>query len=318
MSISILLTGPTASGKTEIALELAKRLNRVEIISVDSRQVFRYMDIGTAKPTMEQRKQCPHHFIDIINPDQSYNAGEFARRARCLIEKISSKGGIPILVGGTGLYWQSVVDGFFEDKTNYEQVRKALQSQLERDGLEELYEELGRLDPITQARLEPGDTQRILRGLEVALMGGKTLSDRWREIEGVGFKGQIQMIRLSMDRNRLYERIDKRVEQMIEQGLIGEIRELLEKGYGRKTPALGTLGYLEILDYLDGVHSLEEAKDQIKRRTRRFAKRQNTWFRRDRRLRELDLDVWGESGVVTRIIEEWSYRTGVRDFVDSV
>ncbi len=318
MSISILLTGPTASGKTEIALELAKRLARVEIISVDSRQVFRHMDIGTAKPTLEQRKQCPHHFIDIINPDQSYSAGEFTRRARCLIEKISSKGGVSLLVGGTGLYWQSVVDGFFEDETDYEQIRIALQSQLEREGLEALYDELGRLDPITQARLEPGDTQRIIRGLEVALMGGKTLSARWREIEGVGFKSQIQMIRLSMDRNRLYERIDKRVEQMVEQGLVGEVRELLEMGYDRKTPALGTLGYLEIVDYLDGVHSLEEAKDQIKRRTRNFAKRQNTWFRRDRRLRELDLEVWGERGVIKRIIEEWSYRTGIRDFVDSV
>ena len=157
MLISILITGPTASGKTKIALELTQRLPQVEIISVDSRQVFRYMDIGTAKPTLERRKQCPHHFIDIINPDQNYSAGEFARSAWCLIEEISSKGGIPLLVGGTGLYWQSVVDGFFADETDYTQIRKALQLQLERDGLEALYDELGRLDPITQARLEPGD-----------------------------------------------------------------------------------------------------------------------------------------------------------------
>ena len=279
----------------------------MEIISVDSRQIYHYMDIGTAKPTREQMDQCPHHFIDILKPDQRYSAGEYARAARSIINEIWNKGGTPLLVGGTGLYWQSVYDGFFGDNVEYQEVRKKLQDRLEDEGLAPLYEELGRLDPITHARLAAGDVQRILRGLEVVLGGSKPLSDQWNNQEDTSLGGRSYMIGLTMRREKLYERIEKRVDLMIEQGLVAEVKNLLDMDYDRNTFALGTLGYLEIIDYLAGKSSLDEACNLIKQRTRNFAKRQITWCRRDRRLRELDIEVWGYKGVVNRIVEGWRY-----------
>ena len=179
-------------------------------------------------------------------------------------------------------------------------------------GLAPLYEELGRRDPIAQARLQPGDVQRILRALEVALGGKSTLSALWRERKGQPFVRQPQMISLTMARSRLYERIDQRVEQMVERGWVEEVRALREKGYDSGASALGTLGYLEMCSVLAGHCSWKEAVERTKQRTRHLAKRQMTWCRRDRRLRELDLDVWGKAGVVQRIVGEWEYRWGSR------
>ncbi|MDE2808384.1 MAG: tRNA (adenosine(37)-N6)-dimethylallyltransferase MiaA [Gemmatimonadota bacterium] len=314
----ILITGPTATGKTEIALEVAQHLPKVEIISADSRQIYRYMDIGTAKPTAEQQNQCPHHLLDVLNPEENYSAGAYERAARRIIEQVWNREGLPIMVGGTGLYWQSALDGCFEDDftaaldetTEYAPIRAELQNRLHCEGLASLYEELGRRDPVAQARLQPGDTQRVLRALEVAMAGKSTLSVLWRERKGQPFVRKPQMICLIMERSRLYERIDQRVEQMVEQGWIEEVRALREMGYDPGDSALGTLGYFEMCSALAGHCLWKEAVERTKQRTRHLAKRQITWCRRDRRLRELDLDVWGKAGVVQRIVGEWEYRWG--------
>lgn len=303
----ILITGATATGKTEISLDIAGILPKVEILSVDSRQIYRYMDIGTAKPTLDQRALCPHHFIDILDPDQIYNAGEYSKAARPLIEEIWAREGIPVLVGGTGLYWQSVLDGFFTDHTDYQQVRVELEHRLQREGLESLYAELGRLDPITHGRIDPSDRQRILRGLEVAIGGAKPLSELKNVKEESAFECKAQMVCLTMDRSKLHKRIAQRVDAMIADGLVDEVQALIKKGYGRDSAALGTLGYLELLDCLEGQSTQEEAVELIKLRTRQFAKRQMTWYRRDRRLRELNLETWGRAGVVQRIIAAWEH-----------
>ena len=306
----VLITGPTATGKTEIALEVAQHLPKVEIISADSRQIYRYMNIGTAKPTAEQQNQCLHHLLDVIDPEENYSAGAYARSARCIIEQVWNRGGLPIMVGGTGLYWQSSLDGCFEDETEYAPIRAELQHRLHCEGLTSLYEELGHRDPVAQARLQPGDAQRILRALEVAIGGKGTLSKLWRERKGQPLVHHPQMISLTMARSRLYERIDQRVEQMVNQGWIEEVRSLREMGYDPSDSALGTLGYLEMCRALAGHCPWQEAIEQTKQRTRHLAKRQITWCRRDRRLRELDLDVWGKAGVVQRIVGEWEYRWG--------
>lgn len=310
MSPLILITGPTATGKTEIALQAAQRLPKVEIISADSRQIYRYLDIGTAKPTAEQQSQCPHHLLDVLDPEQNYSAGAYARAARRVVEQIWNRGGLPIMVGGTGLYWQSALDGCFEDETEYAPIRAELQNRLHCEGLAALYEELGRRDPIAQTRLHPGDGQRILRALEVALAGKGALSTLWRERAGQPWVRQPQMISLTMARSRLYERIDERVEQMVERGWIEEVRALRAMGYDCGDSALGTLGYFELCSALAGHCPWQEAVERTKQRTRHLAKRQMTWCRRDRRLRELDLDVWGKTGVVERIVGEWEYRWG--------
>ena len=306
----ILITGPTATGKTEIALQAAQHLPKVEIVSADSRQIYRYMDIGTAKPTAEQQSQCPHHLLDVLGPEETYSAGAYARAARHIIEQIWNRGGLPVMVGGTGLYWQSALDGCFEDEAEYAPVRAELQHRLHCEGLASLYEELGHRDPVAQARLQPGDAQRILRALEVAIAGKGTLSALWRERKEQPFVRQPQMICLIMERSRLYERIDQRVEQMVKQGWVEEVRALRAMGYDPSDSALGTLGYLEICSALAGHCPWQEAVERTKQRTRHLAKRQMTWCRRDRRLRELDLDVWGKAGVVQRIVGEWEYRWG--------
>lgn len=304
----ILITGPTATGKTEIALEAAQHLPKVEIISADSRQIYRYMNIGTAKPTAEQQNQCPHHLLDVLSPEENYSAGAYERAARRIIGQVWNRGGLPIVVGGTGLYWQSALDGCFKDDIQYAPIRAELQQRLHGEGLASLYEELGRRDPVAQARLSPGDAQRILRALEVALAGKGALSALWRKRRGQPLVRRPQMICLSMERSRLYERIDQRVEQMVEQGWIEEVRSLREMGYDPGDSALGTLGYLEMCSALAGHCPWQEAVERTKQRTRHLAKRQITWCRRDRRLRELDLDVWGKTGVVQRIVGEWEYR----------
>ena len=304
----ILITGPTATGKTEIALQVAQHLPNVEIISADSRQIYCQMDIGTAKPTAEQRDQCPHHMLDVLSPAQTYSAGAYARVARRIVECVWNRGGLPILVGGTGLYWQSALDGCFADATDYLPMRRQLRARLQREGLATLYAELGRCDPIGQARVQPNDTQRILRALEVALGGGSPLSTLWRTNRDQPLVRQPQMIHLTMARSRLYERIDQRVERMVERGWVEEVEALLAKGYDPANSALGTLGYREICSALAGQCAWDEAVERIKQRTRHLAKRQITWCRRDRRLRELNLDVWGMAGTVQRIVGEWEYR----------
>ena len=302
-NIILIITGPTAVGKTGVAIEAAKLLNG-EIISADSRQIYRCMDIGTAKPNQHDLENARHYCIDIKNPDETYSAGYFGEDARKLIHELHRKEILPILVGGSGLYLQAVLDGFFVDTADYSSIRSWLKQRLARGELGPLYAELGKLDPIAHSRLAPNDTKRILRALEVA-QGGTTLSSRWWNESVEPLTCTPLAFCLTLERRELYNRIDQRVDWMVRNDLVGEVKRLAKMGYGRNCPGMTTVGYIEILDYLEGKCSLKSSVDLIKRRSRRYAKRQLTWFRKDRRLRWLDLGKWGKRGILARVSDQY-------------
>ena len=296
----VMIVGPTASGKTAVGIEVAERAGG-EIISVDSRQVYRYMDIGTAKPSVSEQERVTHHFVDLRDPDQAYSAGSFGREARDRISHLQKSGVLPILVGGSGLYLQAVIDGFFTDDCDYSAVRSELKARLASVGIEPLLDELRAIDPGAADRLRPTDVQRVVRALEMGRLGAGSQQARWRrdaeealDCTPVGFC-------LFRQRELLNAGIDRRVHVMVEAGLVEEVAALRDRGYGN-VPTMATFGYGEIGDYLDGNRSLSDAIELIQRRSRRYAKRQLTWFRHDRRMRWLDVDDVSPSGVVDRIL----------------
>ncbi|HBT39821.1 MAG: tRNA dimethylallyltransferase [Thermotoga sp. 50_1627] len=273
----IVLTGPTGVGKTEIAIELAARVN-AEIISVDSRQIYKFMDIGTAKPTTEQRKIVPHHLIDIVYPDEYYSVYNFRNDALKTISQIRAKGKIPLLVGGTGLYIDALTKGIFEGAPRNEQLRQEL---LEREAKEpgRLRRMLEKIDPEAASRIHVNDLKRTIRALEVWFQTGCTISQLQRASKP---SGNFTIVVLTRDRRELYDRINVRVERMIEEGLVEEVKSLLKMGYSKDLNALRTIGYREIIEYLEGKESFERTVEKIKRNTRHFARRQFIWFRRYR------------------------------------
>ena len=258
-----------------------------EIISADSRQLFKYMDIGTAKPSPEDRRRIKHYFVDELLPDRKFNAGEFGKLGREIVEDIFSRGKIPLVVGGSGLYVQSLVDGFFEGPPEDVAIRKSLYERLRTEGPEPLLAELGKVDPVSACRMLPSNTRRIVRALEVFLLTGIPISQMQEsrvEIDFVPcFTG------LQWDRKLLYERINCRVDWMIKQGLEEEVQELQKLGYTGELNSLQTVGYKEVFEYLNGKTTHERMVELIKQNTRRFAKRQLTWFRRDKRIRWFDV-----------------------------
>jgi tRNA dimethylallyltransferase len=291
------IVGPTAVGKTEIGLGLAEWAHG-EIVSADSLQAYRGFDIGTAKPTSEQKARVPHHLIDILDPDEEFSAGEFARRADVVITEIQSRGRLPIVIGGSGFYLRALLDGLSAIPSVRPGVREELRQRLERQGLEELREELRNLDPLTEARLAPGDTQRVLRALEVAISTGRTLS-AWHADSVVAQPSHESVrIGLTVERGLLYDRIAHRVHRMIEAGWVREVEELLHRGLSPRDPAFQAIGYRELAAHLAGEVSLEEAIEETIRATRRFAKRQLTWFRKERDIKWFsaeDLDAAGQA-----------------------
>lgn len=272
----LIIAGPTASGKTALSVELAKRLNG-EIISADSMQVYRGMDIGTAKVTPDEMQGVPHHLIDIREPYEEWNVMSFCRLAAEKIEAIASRGKLPILAGGTGFYIHALAYGAeFEEETKSE-VRERLE--LRDDG--DLYAYLQQVDPASAEAIHPNNRKRVIRALEYYEQTGHRMSElnaRLREKEAAY---ALCFLVLNLDRAKLYERIDSRVDQMLEQGLVEEVRRLQEAGCTRDMVSMKGLGYKEILAYLEGEISLEEAVYVLKRDTRHFAKRQLTWMRRE-------------------------------------
>lgn len=274
----LVLVGPTAVGKTSLSLRLAE-LYDCEIISGDSMQVYRGMDIGTAKASQEERRRVPHHMIDIHEPDYPFSAAEFQSEVKRCIRDIHARGKLPFLVGGTGLYIEAVcydfqfVEGGVDEAFREEQRQYAL-----RHGAEALHAKLMEVDPVTAARLHPNDQRRIIRALEIAHVSGKPLSE---QLDGQKKQSPYELciIGLTMERQLLYKRIEDRVDAMIEQGLVEEVRGLLERGCTPGMVSMQGLGYKEIVAYLQGDCSLEEAVELLKRNTRRFAKRQLSWFR---------------------------------------
>lgn len=284
--IVIFLVGPTAVGKSEVAVGLAQMMG-AEIISCDSMQVYKGMDIGTAKPPQSLRSQIPHHLVDLIEPHQNYSCAEFIKRAEVLIEDIFQRGKLPLLVGGSGLYVKALVDGIFPGPNADWKIRKALHLQTKRYGDGFLYETLAKVDPAAASKLHPNDRRRIVRALEVYEKTGIPISRLQPKREGIFLRYEVMIIGLTRERGDLYRRINERVDRMFGDGLVEEVKNLATKGMG--LIAKQALGYKEIVGYLEGKYDLEEARRLLKRATRRFAKRQLTWFRHDERVKWVNI-----------------------------
>lgn len=274
----ITIEGATASGKSALAIVLAEALN-TEIISADSRQVYRYLDIGTAKVTKEEQKRVKHHLIDIINPDETYNAGAFVKDASIIIEKLHSEGKIPVICGGTGLYIKALLKGLFSLPPLPQEIRQNLKQRLKEEGLAALYAELKSLDPLFADKISENDTQRILRGLEVAIGTGIPLSEHWQKQKS-SCKYNAFRILIDIPRPELYQRINQRIEKMLAQGLLAEIENLFALGYDENSPGLNCLGYKEFLPYFKKEAGLEECILLAAQHQRNYAKRQVTWYRK--------------------------------------
>lgn len=298
----LVLVGPTASGKTAVALELAKLLP-IEIISADSRQIYKYLDIGTAKPSAEQRAAVKHHFIDIRLPDQEFNAGEFGIEGRRVIDEILARRKVPVVVGGSGLYIQSLIDGFFEGPGADREFREILERRVSAGELPLLVEELRRVDPVSAARIDPTKPRRIIRALEVYHITGKPLSEHHRESK-VHIHFSPMLFGLQWERKALYQKINRRCEEMLAAGLMKEVEYLEALGYTPSLNALNTVGYAEAFAYRRGKMSYEEMVRLFKQNTRRYAKRQLTWFRRDKRIRWIAVDEQSDPAELASLIHE--------------
>ncbi|WP_151736275.1 tRNA (adenosine(37)-N6)-dimethylallyltransferase MiaA [Paenibacillus tengchongensis] len=274
----LVLLGPTAVGKTRLSLELAREYN-AEIISGDSMQVYRGMDIGTAKIRPEEMNGIPHHLIDIHDPEEPYSVAEFQEQGGRLIEEISRRGKLPFIVGGTGLYIESLCYGFrFSPAVADEAFRQAQDAFAEEHGAEALHARLAAVDPESAARLHPNDRRRIIRALEIHHQTKVTLSST-QAAQKRESPYELCLLGLTMDRQILYRRIEDRIDQMLHEGLIAEVEGLLRRGCSRGLVSMQGLGYKEIATYLEGEMTLEDAVTLLKRDTRRFAKRQLSWFR---------------------------------------
>lgn len=288
----LVLVGPTAVGKTRLSLSLAREYG-AEILSGDSMQVYRGMDIGTAKATAEERALVKHHLIDIVEPDYPFSAAEFQERAASLIEDIDARGKLPFLVGGTGLYVESVCYRYgFTPGGADEPYREELRRFAETHGAEALRGRLREVDPAAAERLHPNDTRRIIRALEVYRLTGKPLSEHLRE-QTRESPYRLCLIGLTMDRALLYKRIEERIDDMLRDGLVDEVRNLLAAGYTRDLVSIQGLGYKEIAAYLEGETDLSAAVAALKQNTRRFAKRQLSWFRHMREIEWVDVGDGG-------------------------
>lgn len=295
----LVILGPTAIGKTKIAIEVAKQLNG-EIISADSMQVYRHLNIGTAKPSRAEMQEVPHHLIDCIEPTEKFNVVRFQSEVKQLIPAIVRRGHLPMLVGGTGLYISAVVNNYnFASEGPNLFLRRKLLAKAKKLGSQMLHKELSNVDPLAAKQIQPTDTRRIIRALEVSAYG-----NRFSESGHGPPLYHVVQIGLTCERQRLYQAINQRVENMFDRGLCQEAKWLLEKDLPENLPVLQALGYKEILPYLQGKATLDEAKENLKRQTRRFAKRQLTWFRRDKRIIWLDKDQYAdEKALVSQIVD---------------
>lgn len=289
----LVLVGPTAVGKTKLSLTIAEQYN-AEIISGDSMQVYRGMDIGTAKATPEERSRIKHHMIDIHDPDEPFSAAEFQERCAELIQGIHERGKLPFIVGGTGLYIESVCYNFqFNEAGSDDAFRREQRAFAESQGAEALHERLRQVDPESAERLHPNDQRRIIRALEIFHVSGERLSDLLKRQKKQS-PYELCIIGLTMDRALLYKRIEERIDAMMQQGLVEEVRGLLAQGCSPSSVAMQGLGYKQIAGYLEGHYSLEEAVALLKRDTRHFAKRQLSWFRHMKDIEWVDVSELAE------------------------
>jgi tRNA dimethylallyltransferase len=297
----IIVCGPTAVGKTGVALELAAAAG-AQIVGADSMQIYRYMDIGTAKPTAKEQARVPHHLVDFCDPAEPFNAAAYSRLARKTIDRLLERGVVPLVVGGTGLYIKGLLGGLFPVPSPDRSIRKRLQAEAEQLGTPTLHDRLVRVDPNTAARLHPNDTARVVRALEVLEATGEPISlqqDRHR-FEDEPYRAL--KIGLFLEKEVLYRRIDRRCDAMLEAGLIEEVKGLLKRGYPPQLKSMQSIGYRHVIDYLQGRATFEETRRLFSRDTRRYAKRQLTWFRADPEVRWL---TPAEIGTAQRMIRRF-------------
>lgn len=279
----IAIAGPTASGKTALSVEMAKRYGG-EIVSCDSMQIYKHMNIGTAKPAKEEQKGIPHYMIDEISPDENFSVVEYAERARGYIDDILSRGKLPVLVGGTGLYLDSVINNTkFSEAESDEEYRKEMYALAEKEGNEAVHKLLEEVDEEAAQKIHANNLRRVVRALEIYKTTGKTMTQvNLESVQEPLYDALI--IGLNMDRELLYERINRRVDIMMEQGLEEEVKNILSMGINRNSTAMQAIGYKEFIEYFDGEITKEEAIEKIKQESRRYAKRQLTWFRRNEKI----------------------------------
>lgn len=297
----LVIVGPTAVGKTEISIQLAQKLNG-EIISADSMQIYRGMDIGTAKPTLAEQAGIPHHMLDIVDPGKPFSVADYQTLARQKIEEITARGRMPVLAGGTGLYVRAVIDpyNFIPADTDWD-LRARLKRQAEEAGLAALYQWLSEIDPVAAERIHANDERRIIRALEVYQTTGQPLSFWEQQTDKQKPLYDLIMIGINRPRAELYQRINQRVDLMLEQGLLAEAQDLMAQGLDENFIASQAIGYKEFFAYLHGEESLAEATEKLKQSTRRYAKRQLTWFRADKRVQWLEL---GKERIAVELINE--------------
>jgi len=301
LNVLLVIVGPTAVGKTEVAVDLLSRV-KGEIISADSRQIYREMDIGTAKPSKAVMKKVPHHLIDIVSPNEVFNAAEFGLKARTIIRRLQEQDKLPVLVGGSGLYIKATVDGLFVGPGADWRLREKLKERAGREGNDSLYQDLRKVDPQAASHIHPNDQRRIIRALEVYELTGKRISSYQKE--NLSPLSCVVMVGLNKSRDSLYRSINERVDRMMWQGLIEETRALLDRGYSESLPSMQGLGYRQVMGYLKGNYSKEEAIRLIKRDTRRFARRQLNWFGKDERIIWLNMEEYPSlSNVSCRILK---------------
>ncbi len=283
----ILIVGPTGIGKTYLSTKIADLLD-VEIVSADSRQIYRTLDIGTAKPGPEILEAIPHHLINFLRPDEYFSAGMFSQIGRRIIDQIHARDKVTLVVGGSGLYIRALIDGLHNIDIRDEKIRQSLRKRIITEGTDKLYQELEQIDPKLAEKIDVNDKQRILRGLEVFLNTGKKMSEL-QEAETKSANFVPLMFGLNASRAYLYSRINQRVEDMLDQGFLAEVANLKLSGLSKKLNSLNTVGYKEVFEYLDDNISYDDMIELMKRNSRRYAKRQLTWFRKDERIKWLTI-----------------------------
>ena len=280
----VIVLGPTAVGKTELALAVAQRVN-AEIVNADSQQVYRYLDIGTGKPSKPERERVRHHLIDVVNPDEDFNAARYRQLAAASIDEIHKRGAKVLVSGGTGLYLKALTGGLFSGPSQDTELRANLEREIAQIGLAALYDRLVAIDPGANTKIHPNDRQRIIRALEVYQSTGRPLSEWQNEHRFQEEAFQVLKIGLERARAELYDLINRRSESMIRAGLLDEVRGLMERGYELDLKPLRSVGYRQMGEVIEGIKGLPEAIAEMKQETRRLAKRQLTWFRSDPEIR---------------------------------
>ena len=284
----VVVAGATASGKTSLAINIAKKFSG-EVVSADSMQIYKYMDIGTAKPTKEEMDGVVHHMIDIVTPDVNFSVADYCDMAHKVIEDIINRGKLPILAGGTGLYINSLVnDVTFEEAECDVTLRDELSKLAEKEGAVTLHNILKECDPVSAEKIHANNVKRVIRAIEVFRTTGERLSDHNEKSKEITSRYSPVMMEILWERDVLYERINKRVDIMMDQGLLEETKKLYDMGYTKDLTSMQGIGYKEMFEYFDGVWTLDEAVDKIKQYSRNYAKRQNTWFKRDERIVRLN------------------------------